>query len=286
MTTNELSLYGNVKAPARRIVSLAPSITETLFYLGLGDNMVGVTQQCDYPPEVSRVAKIGSFAVPDMARIAALQPDVIVGLADLHQHLAKDAGNGGTPLLLLDHRTVAGILDAMDALASLAPDAAASTERVAALRQRLAALPKPPPEPVRTLFVTFTNPIITPGKGSYQYDALSTAGAAQMTLSNGTYERVTLEEVIHYDPEVILACGRHRDQPARPVCPNCQAENPICQRCVEDIAAMPGWRETSAAKSGHLLAIPCDWLCRPGPRLIGGIEKIAGIIAAYRAGQK
>jgi iron complex transport system substrate-binding protein len=286
MTTNELTLHGTIKAPARRIASLAPSVTETLFYLGLGDCLVGVTRQCDYPPEADRVEKTGAFAVPDIDRIKALQPDAVIGLADLHQHLAQSADNGGPPLLLLDHRTVAGILDAMDALASLAPDAAAATDLVTALRQRIAALPAPPPEPVRTLFMTFDNPVITPGKGSYQYDALRTAGAAQMTLSYSTYERVTLEEIVHYDPEVILACGRHRGQPARPVCPNCQAEHPVCQRIVEDIAAAPGWRETSAARNGHLLAIPCDWLCRPGPRLIGGIERIASIIAAYRTGQK
>jgi iron complex transport system substrate-binding protein len=275
--------HGVIRAPARRIVSLAPSITETLFYLGLGESVVGVTQQCDYPVSVKSKDSVGSFSVPDLEHLGKLSPDLIIGFSELHQHLAGFVSGTRSGLLLFSYHNVQGVLDSMEALASLAEDTQTALERVASLRLRVNALPSVESNgPVRALFVTFENPIIIPGIGSYQYDALKVAGAVQMPIGFSHYERVTMEEVVHFNPEVILACGRHRGEPPPKICPGCQAEHPVCQRVVEDIAVKPGWRETKAASSGHLLAIPCHWLCRPGPRLIDGIEQIAKVFSRYR----
>src|SRR3990172_1277855 len=63
---------------ARRIVSLTPAITETLFALGLGDRVVGVTRFCDYPPEVARLPKVGGYADPDVEAVLALTPDLVL----------------------------------------------------------------------------------------------------------------------------------------------------------------------------------------------------------------
>lgn len=282
---NEFTVHGTVPAPARSIISLAPSITEVLFYLGLGDAVAGVTRQCDHPEEARSKLAIGSFAAPDMTIIAGLSPDVIIGLSDLHAHLAKKIDTGRTCLILLGYHTVQGILDAMQALASLAGDSRQALGLVASLQARLDALRSRPrrERPARTLFMTMENPVIIPGLGSYQHDALDIAGAVQMSGDPRQYERVTLEEVIHFDPEVVLACGRHRDEPPCRLCPDCRADNPICRRIVEDIAGKPGWRETAAAKTGRFLPLPCHWLCRPGPRLIDGMEKIADILMNYEA---
>jgi iron complex transport system substrate-binding protein len=278
------SIYGTVKAPSQRIISLAPSITEMLFYLGMGDSVVGVTRQCDYPAAASDIDIIGSFLIPDKECILGLSPDVIIGISSLHQHMPETARNEHTGVILFDYHSVQGILDVMEAVSSLAVAAKTALELTASLRNRVSALKANENKDrlVRTLFLISESPIMTPARNSYQYDALRIAGAAQLAGGYTQYERVTLEEVVYFDPEVILACGRHRgDEPSK-MCPDCQATQPICQRIVDDIALKPGWKETSAALNSGIVAIPCPWLCRPGPRLITGMESIAEILGRYK----
>jgi iron complex transport system substrate-binding protein len=282
---NELMVFGDIRLPVRRIVSLAPSITEIIFYLGLGEHLAGVTRQCDYPRAVKEVPVVGSFLKPDIKRIMGLSPDIIVGLTDLHKHLPEVINSGQISHVLLDYHSVSGVLDTMDVIAGLAEDTETVSEHVAFLRRRVNEIQMKTLRhvAVRTLFMMSDDPVNTPGCGSYQYDALKIAGAAQISFNNAQYERITIEQVIEFDPEVIFACGRHRNEPPRKICLGCQAENPICLRIVDDISASPQWQETRAARSGRILALPCDWLCRAGPRLINGIEKISEILGRIDA---
>jgi iron complex transport system substrate-binding protein len=278
------SVHGNIKAPSRRMISLAPSITELLYYLGLGKAMVGVTRQCNYPPEVNDADKVGSFLIPDIKRILEQTPDTVVGLTTLHRHLPEMLRNEDICVILLDYHSVHDILDVMEGIASLAVDPATGLKLVATLRARVNVLEaaKNRFEPVRTLFLISESPIMIPARNSYQYDALQIAGAIQVSNGYTQYERVTLEEVVYFDPEVILACGRYRGEPAPKICPDCKSVEPICQRIVDDIALRPKWQESSAAKNGRIMAIPCHWLCRPGPRLIEGMAEINKILRDYQ----
>ena len=281
----ELNIHDDIVLPARRIVSLAPSITEILFFLGLGKYVAGVTGQCDFPDSAQRISTIGSFFKPDIKRIDALSPDMIIGLKDLHEHIPAIIDSGHTGHIMFDYRSVSGVLDAMEVVTGVVEDIETASQRVASLRCRVRNLQmemKGRPA-IRTLFMMYDEPVYTPGCGSYQYDALKIAGAAQMPYNNTQYERVTVEQVVDFDPEVVFACGRHRNEPPRKVCSGCQAENPICLRVVDDIGIRPQWRKTTAARNDRIIALPCDWLCRAGPRLVDGIEKIAQILNGINA---
>lgn len=275
---SDFNLQGEIKLPLRRIISLAPSITEMLFYLGLGESVIGVTRQCDYPAEVTRIESLGSLVLPDTKRILELSPDVIIGLSDLHAHIFKVYREKGIGLILLNYHNIQGILDIMEAISSLAIDTKTSLQCVASLRERTDRLLLHNKARVRTLFLLRESPLMLPSRFSYLYDALKIAGASQITTSYTQYERVTFEEVLHFDPEVIFACGYKRGERSRKICPDCQSTQPLCQRVVDDIGLKPGWKETWASTSGNIFALPCHWLCRPGPRLIDGIESIAKIL--------
>jgi iron complex transport system substrate-binding protein len=99
----------------RRIVSLAPSVTEVLFALGLGDHVVGVTSYCRFPAETARISKIGGYLTPNYEAIAALQPDLAIVLPE-HEEVRRHLAALGVPVLRVDHRSIAGILDSLTAI--------------------------------------------------------------------------------------------------------------------------------------------------------------------------
>jgi iron complex transport system substrate-binding protein len=279
------SIHGDLKSPARRIVSLAPSITEVLFFLGMRDSVVGVTRQCDFPAEVKDIDNIGSFLKPDSKSILELSPDIIIGMNAMHRHITEMVRNEHIGVILFDYHRVQSVLDVMEAVSSLALNTKKAGRLVASLRRRVDALQrdKNKNEAVRSFFLISESPIMIPSRNSYQYDALRISGAAQVSSGYTQYERITLEEVVHFNPEIIFACGRHRGEPLQKLCPECRSANPICQRIVDDIALKDKWKETIAARTGNIKAIPCHWLCRPGPRLVDGMESIAEILKSYSA---
>lgn len=284
---NVINIYGNLKAPIKRIISLAPSLTEQLFYLGMGASVAGVTRQCNYPEEVKNVEIIGSFLKPDIKLILELNPDAVIGLSNMHKHIPELLKSNNTGIILLEYSSVQDVLDGMDGLASLSLEPDTASKRVSSLRERIENI-KTEAEGksgIRTLFLISESPMFTPGLNSYQYDALRIAGVKQISGSHSEYERVTLEEVVYFDPEIIFACGIHRGQPLPKKCPDCAAAQPVCQRSVEDFITKPGWENTTAAKNGNIIPVPCHWLCRPGNRLIDGIESIAQILEEYRKGK-
>jgi iron complex transport system substrate-binding protein len=278
------SIHGSINAPSQRIISLAPSITEMLFYLGMGNSVIGVTRQCNYPLAAGDIDTIGSFSLPDSKHILDLSPDTIIGLSSLHKHLPEIIKDDNMGVILLDYHSVQEILDVMEAVSSLAIDTETALGLIASLRHRVNELQTSNngARSVKTLFLISESPIIVPSRNSYQYDALRIAGAIQLPNGYTQYERVTLEEVAYFDPEIILACGRHKGEKPPEMCPDCQATHPVCQRVVDDIALKPLWKETGAAINGSINAIPCHWLCRPGPRLIDGIESIAKIFEMHK----
>ncbi len=260
--------------PVRRIISLAPSLTETLFFLGLGEKVVGVTEQCDFPPEAREREKVGSFARPDLKRISKLKPDLILALSRIHEKFLKEASREGLPVLAVPGaRSVEDILRLMEEIADIAGEGRGRAlvgllrERLGAIREKVRALPPP-----RVFRLMTEDPIIAPTRSSYQWDAIRLAGGMPMPLEfEEPYTSVRLEEVVRFDPEVILSCGV-REGEERRKCPGCRAQSPPCRRRTEEIGRREGWRETSAAREGRIYPIPCELICRPGPRLVDGIE--------------
>ena len=116
---------GETKTPAR-VVSLAPSVTETLFALGFGDRLVGVTNYCDYPPEALKVPKIGDFISPNIEAIMAKRPDVVIGVSgatDLQK--VKEMERLGLKVALVSAANLNEILRSMKSIAGLLGNEAA-----------------------------------------------------------------------------------------------------------------------------------------------------------------
>lgn len=254
----------NVRVPVaiHRIVSLAPSLTETIYALGLQDRLVGDTDYCDYPEDAQKKPKVGDTINPSIEQIAALRPDIVLATKSLNRLDTVRALDGlKIPTYATDPHTIdqvisstlqlAEILGATDAGAGLAADL---HHRLENLQQRLANVP-----PRRVLFVVWTEPLISIGKDTFIADALRHAGAVSVIDSTESWPQVSLEEVVHQQPEFLVFPENHSQSLATEL---------------NALSARPGWRGLDAMRNRRF-AIISDAVNRPAPRIVSAIEDLA-----------
>jgi len=209
-----LSLYAltlaspaNAAAPMR-IVSLAPSVTETLFALGAGPDVVGVSQYCDYPPQVRDLPRVGSFLTPNLEAIIALRPTLVVGLelsSDVRQIRALNSM--GYPVLLVSDDSLQEIensIEKVGARISRENEArrlvAQIQDQIAAVQNRLANV-----KPLRALMLVGHQPIVAVGSGTYLDELMRIARADNIAAAAGEqWPHLSMEFIIAMRPEVIL----------------------------------------------------------------------------------
>ena len=251
------------KTPVR-IVSLAPSITETLFAIGAGGQVAGVTQFCDFPPEASKKPKVG-YANPNLESLVALQPDLILAPKEfLKPDLLTSLDNLHIPLFLLSGETVESIylqIETIGRMTNHQAEAAALVmdvrRQITTVKQRVQGQP-----PVRVLYVLNSQPLITVGAGSFIDQLIGLAGGLNIAVKSGVpYPRLSMEAVLAEDPEVL-------------VFPVGQAEG-ISEG---EQQAWHQWPSLSAIKHARTHQISADLLNRPGPRIGQALERLAALL--------
>ncbi len=171
-----------VPAGPLRVVSLAPSLTETVFALGRGDWLVGVTDYCDYPPAARRKPKIGGLAAPDLERILQARPDLVLTTAEGNsRETLLRLERLGVPVFAVTPEGYTGILRSIERLGDVldAESTAAALLRdirgkIDAVRRRVDGRPRP-----RALFLLWTDPLIAAGPGTFIHDLLEMAGGSE-----------------------------------------------------------------------------------------------------------
>lgn len=192
---------------ARRIVSLVPSATETLFALGVGDRVVGVSTYDDYPPEATARPRVGGMMNPSFEAIVALRPDAVVGVqGPLDMGLLQRLRDVGVRPLFPRVESIDEALRAIDTFGALVrrPDAAAALRgrvdgELRAVRARVAGVHHP-----RTLAVFSQRPMIVAGPGSWVDELLRVAGGDNVVTAGARYPTVPMEQVRAWAPEVVL----------------------------------------------------------------------------------
>ena len=201
-----------ISQPVTRIVSLAPSLTETVYALGLQDRLVGDTDYCDYPAEAQKKQKVGGAINPSLEEIAHLRPDLVLVTRHLNTlDTVHSLDALGIPSYATDPRNVDEIVDSAKRLGDVlgAPEAGAALaedlqHRLDILRQKIGTLP-----PRRVLFVVWSDPLISIGKDTFIADALRRAGAVSIIDSKQDWPQVNLEEVAHLQPEFLVFADSH-----------------------------------------------------------------------------
>jgi iron complex transport system substrate-binding protein len=191
-----------------RIVSLAPSVTETLFALGAGPEVVGVSQYCDYPPQVRDLPRVGSFLTPNLEAIIALRPTLVVGLelsSDVRQIRALKSL--GYPVLLVSDDSLNQIeasIESVGARIGREPKAhqlvAQIQTQIAVVRERLAHV-----RPETALMLVGHQPIVAVGSGTYLDELMQIARADNIAAAVGEqWPHLSMEYIIAMRPQVIL----------------------------------------------------------------------------------
>jgi iron complex transport system substrate-binding protein len=260
--TDETGRVVEVPQPVRRIVSLAPNLTETLFALGLGDRVVGNTDYCDYPSEAKRKEHVGGPMNPNLERIAVLHPDLILATRAINrQTTVQSLEQLGIAVYATDPRTVEQVLSSTEQLGRLMGKAEQGRALVAGLRRRLAELAEQlsGSEPKSVFFVTWQEPLISVGRDTFLADALRHAGARTALDETQDWPNVSLEELVRMQPEYLIFSS---DQPEQ------------MQRLITGLRNRPGWRQLEALRRGRVIVLS-EAINRPAPRLVDAIEQLA-----------
>jgi iron complex transport system substrate-binding protein len=258
-----------VRRQPARIVSAAPSTTEILFALGLGDRVVGVTTFCDYPEAAKSKPKIGGLR-PNLEAVVAQQPDLVLGVRGTPDDLIAALETQQIPVAILNPSDFAGVLANIRAVGQMTDTAAAAAQLVETMQQRwdaVAAKAKTATTRPRVLYeIDASDPaaISAAGAGTF-IDAMITAAAGANVVAalapGQQYPKLSAEAVLTANLDLIILGDAQFGQSA------------------ETVARRPGWSTLSAVQRGAIAGIADSNLTsRAGPRLVDGLEVVAKAI--------
>lgn len=253
----------------QRIVTFAPSMTEIVFALGLGDRVVGVSGTYDdYPAaakDIQEVGGAGDFGVdPNIEEVVSLQPDLFLTISggDQWKQRLRDLG---IPVITLDATDFPDLLDDIRAVGDLTGAPEAADELTADMQGRaddVEASVEQAGGPVTCFFEVYYPPLTTLGPDTYIFDLLQRAGCDPVTASAKTdYPTWSIEKLVAESPDVYLT-------------------TPESAKSLQAVAARPGFDAITAVTSGRVLLVDSDLVTRAGPRAIDGLEELAAALHA------
>ncbi len=267
--TDGLGRKVTIKSLPHRIISLAPSNTEILFALGLGDRVIGVTDYCNYPEQAKLKPRVSGYSTPDMEKLVNLAPDLILAESIHEKTVLPALESRGFAVLLLQARSIKEILDNIN-LVGIATGRAKTAEKlVTVLQNRIKAVAEktesvPENRRPRVLYAIWYDPIWTMGSGTYADDLITLAGGRNIYSSDFEKSRVVSpESIVARNPQVILVSGMGTSG----------------QTIAQNLRQQPWMQTTDAVKNGHIYVISdADLIERPGPRIVDGLEEVARLI--------
>ncbi len=249
-----------IEKEPKRIVSLAPSITETLYFIGALDRVVGVTKFDDFPPGVQKGRTVvGGFSDPNIEVIASLKPDLIIGTS---MHLKYvDKLEKIAPVVIIAPKNMDEVYKSIELLGkilNMSGEAEGVVQfmkaEVSSVEFRVANKTRP-----RVLFITWWNPLYVPGNGTFQDSLIELAGGENIFHDASGWAQVSLEEAVARNPEIIIFSA-HSGATIDEIC-----KSPLAN--------------TEAVKNGRIYFISDDnAISRPGPRLVDALKELSYFI--------
>lgn len=251
-------------AEPQRVVSLVPSLTEAVCAIGACERLVGVDDYSNHPPQVQTLPKLGGLYNPNVERIVALRPDLV--LLSKYGRLPETLRQAGVTVFVFESETLEDAfrnLTTLGVLLDRQAEARQVVDRIRAEMDRVASLVRSR-EPAPTVYYEIDATPYAAGPGSFIGELIARAGGRNVVPAElGLFPRISPELVITADPDVIILA----DAPYG-VTP-------------EQLAARPGWAGLKAVKQGRVVALTqeqVDILSRPGPRVAEALRLLAAIL--------
>jgi iron complex transport system substrate-binding protein len=266
-----------LSSPPRRVVSLAPNLTEIVFLLGQEERLVGVTRYGNYPPRASILPRIGGIVDPDVERIVAAGPDLVLCTTDGNpKERVRVLEEMGIPCFAVGPQDLEAVFETIERIGTLLGVPERAGKETAALRIRASrasrshacTLPgaettegKGVPKP-RVLFALSTSPVIAAGVGTFLDELLRAAGGENAASSfAGRYPRLSVENLLAAGPDMIFLAA------------------------MDGVESFPAevtrWEEIPAFRDGEIVTLDGDLVTRPGPRMVAALEEISRALRGW-----
>jgi len=259
VVTDETGRTVTVPDHPHRVICLVPSVTDTVFALGSGDDVVAVSDYTTYPPAALKKPSIGSLVKPSIETILSFHPDLVLGTSiPGATETAAQLQNVGVPVYLVDPHGLSGILrsvgsvgEALNRVPQAAALNASLNQRIAAVRARSAGKPAP-----RVLVPVWYDPIITIGKNAFISQLVETAGAKSVTDDLlPDWPEVSMETVVTRAPEALVLIRGGKIS-------------------IGMLQKQPGWSSLPAIQSGKVYYVDAG-IQEPSPVAIDALEELA-----------
>ncbi len=249
-----------------RIISLAPRNTESLFAIGAEKQIVGVTSQCNFPPEAKRIAQVGGFTVQSLSleKIVGLQPDLVLTVGALHQPVIDKLKRHGLTVVALDADSLESLCRETKLLGRMTGHADQADALIRRLRQRVENVRKkardiPRQERVTVFYQVWSQPLMSASRKSFIGEIIELAGGENIAADfPARYPMISEELIFRKNPDVIVAASHEFPSGEQP-----------------RIVAKPSWSNIKAVRNGRVHMIPGDAVSRCGPRFAEGLEAMA-----------
>jgi len=246
-----------------KVISLAPSITETIFVLGCGDKLVGVTEFCNWPPEAKLIDKIGGFSTPDIKRIISLNPDLVLA-TDFHLKIVNYLKERGVNTYVIEAKT---ILDAPQSIIQVGKAIDCKDEAVKLAKELKNEMDtflekiKRIPKKVRVCYLC--DIFCVAWRSCAMSRLIETLGGINIGKNIKSNQQGTvLKEIAEKDPEVIITAKGHRES----------------VDLLSFVKETSYFKKTKAYKNNRIYQIQAELVCRPGPRAMIGLKRLAKFI--------
>lgn len=259
-----------LEQPARRIISLAPHVTEQLFAIGVGDRIIGAVDYSDYPEQAKTLPRVGGYSRLDLERILALNPDLVVGWKsgnDARQLTRLQ--QLGLKVYLSEPRHLDDIASGMERLGKLSGAVKQAAEVAETFRRGIASLRKQHQGVtlLRVFYQIWNRPLMTVNGKHLISDVISLCGGDNIFANvDSLTPSVSEESVLAANPQVIIVSGMGSERP-------------------EWLDDWRRWPQLAAVKNKQLYVIPPDIIQRATPRLLQGAERMCQLLDTARATQ-
>jgi ABC-type Fe3+-hydroxamate transport system substrate-binding protein len=251
----------NVAVPdnPQRLICLAPSVTDTVYALGAGSLVVGITDYTVYPPQAREKPSVGGIINPSLEKIISLKPDLILAIGDLNSFdLVRTIERLGFPVFVIHPHGMPGVYHSIENIGrAIHRDPQASVlvarlhDRERAVRERVAGKKTP-----AILFLVWPDPILTAGRGAFITELIEIAGGKSITADlPNEWPRISFEAIVARQPEyLLLARGSHVT--------------------LENLGGLAGWKRLDAVRDGKILYAD-DRINYPSPVVFDALEELA-----------